>query len=120
MQILSKIIPQAHAATNNIVNKALSPNLQNMTGGAGLAFYIGQLWKTVVIIGGMAFLIYLIWGGLTIMLAEADKGKYEEGQKKIRNALFGLVILVLSYAIVLLVQVVFKINLLSPTFPTAP
>jgi len=65
-----------------------------------------------------AFLIYLIWGGLTIMLAEADKTKLDEGTQKIRNALFGLAILVLSYAIVLFVEKVFQINLLKPEFPS--
>ena len=101
-----------------IVNKALGPGVPK-TAGAGLAFYIGQLWKTVVIVGGLAFIIYLIWGGLTVMMAGSDKGKVEEGQNKIKNALLGLAILVLSYAIVLLVQNVFKINLLSPVFPEA-
>lgn len=104
---------------NEIVNKALPDAIRSKTPGQGLAFYISQLWKTAVIVGGLAFLIYLIWGAIEWLTAAGDKNQVETARSKITNALIGLAILVLSFAIVKLVEVVFKINLLNPVFPTA-
>lgn len=108
------IIPLVYA--NEIRNDALPASVRTGTAGAGLAFYIGQLWKTMVILGGLAFLIFLIWGSLEWLLSGGDKNKVENAQHKISNALVGLAILVASFAIVKLVEGIFKINLLAPEF----
>mgnify|MGYP001611101883 CR=1 len=110
------LIKPAFAFPNEITNNALPSVIRASSPGVGLAFYIVQLWKTMVILGGLAFLIYLIWGGLELMIAGGDKGRLENGTQKITNALIGLLILVGSYAIVLFIQGVFKINLLAPSF----
>jgi hypothetical protein len=102
-------------AANEIQNEAV-PALTTMSAGTGLAFYLANLWKTIVIIGGVAFLIYLIWGALEWMTAAGDKNDLEKAQHKITNALIGLTILVASYAIVRFVEAIFGINLLSPQF----
>lgn len=101
-----------------IVNNALSPIVAGKTPGAGLAFYIGQLWKTMVVVGSLAFLLYLILGGVEWLMSAGDKTKLESAQNKITNAIIGLAILVISYAIILFIQAVFKINILKPEFPT--
>ena len=85
--------------------------------GEGLAFYIANLWRTVVTVGGLAFLLYLVWGGFEWMIAGGDKSKVESAQHKISGAVIGLAILVGSYAITYFIQGVFKINLLQPVFP---
>ena len=107
------LIPKALAT--EITNPALSANVP-IEPGAGLAFYIGNLWRTVVTVGGIAFLLYLVWGGIEWMTAGGDKGKIEMAQHKITGALIGLVLLIASYAITFFVQSVFKINLLAPEF----
>lgn len=104
------------AYADEITNNALGSAVPK-TAGAGLAFYIAQLWKTVVIVGGLAFLIYLLWGGIQWITAGGDKGKLEEAQHKIYNSLVGLGVLVASYAFVRLVGGVANINLLAPIFP---
>lgn len=101
-----------------IVNNALSPIVAAKTPGQGLAFYIGQLWKTIIIVGSLAFLIFLVWGGIEWLMSAGDKAKTESAKSRISNAVVGLGILALSYAIVLFIQSVFKINIMSPTFPT--
>jgi hypothetical protein len=117
--MIIKLISQAYAATTDseITNPALGAGVPKEAG-AGLAFYIANLWRTVVVVGGVAFLLYLVWGGMEWMLAGGDKGKVEQAQHKITGALIGLAILVGSYAITLFVQGVFKINLLQPVFPS--
>lgn len=103
-------------AQNEIINNALG-SASNMGAGEGVAFYIAQLWKTVIILGGLAFLVYLIWGGLDWLMAGGDKGKVDTAQHKITNALTGLAILIGSYAIIYFVGGAFNLNLLQPVFP---
>lgn len=111
------MIPIVYAASGDtgIVNNALGVGVPT-TPGAGLAFYIGTLWRTAVVLGGVAFLIFLIWGGLEYLVAGGDKTKIENAQHKISDAMIGLAILVASYAITLFIQAVFKINILQPVF----
>lgn len=104
-------------ATNEIVNSSLPENIQQMTPAGGLAFYIAILWRSVVTLGGVAFIIFLVWGGIEWLTAGGDKGKIETAGKMISNALIGLAILIGSYAIILFIQGVFKINILAPVFP---
>ena len=113
--MIIRFFPQVLAA--EITNPALGAGVPKEAG-AGLAFYIANLWRTVVIVGGLAFLLYLVWGGLEWLIAGGDKGKIEGAQHKITGALIGLAVLVGSYAITLFVQSVFKINLLKPVFPS--
>jgi len=122
------IIPSAYAdvgnpgqsgfgGANEIVNSALPSNIAAKTPAEGLAFYIAILWRSVVTLGGIAFIIFLIWGGIEWLTAGGDKGKIETAQKMISNALIGLVILIGSYAIAFFIQGAFKINILAPIFP---
>jgi len=105
------------AATSEIVNKAFSPTVQALGPGEGLAFYIATLWRTIVTLGGVAFILFLVWGGIEWLIAGGDKGKIEDAQKKITNSVIGLAILVASYSIAFFIEKVFKINILQPIFP---
>lgn len=104
---------------DKIQNNFLSPSIKNLSPGEGLAFYIGQLWKTLSIVGGLAFLIYFLLGGLNWLTAGGDKTKVESAQKHITNAIIGLAIILVSYAIILFIQEVLDVNILQPQFPQA-
>jgi len=106
-----------YAASDEIKNEALGSTVKNLGAGAGLAFYIGTLWKTMVTVGGLAFIIYLVWGGIEYLTSAGDKGRIDDASKKISSAVIGLAILVGSYAVVYFVQGVLKIDLLKPIFP---
>ncbi len=112
-----QIIKAAYAAANEITNPALGKDIVGLSAGQGMAFYIAQLWKTVVIVGGLAVMLYLIWGGLEWLIAGGDKAKIENATHKITNSLIGLGILVVSYAVIYFVGAVLKIDLLKPVFP---
>lgn len=111
-----QLIKTAHAA-NEIINPALGQGIQSLSAGEGLAFYIVQLWKTVIIVGGLGVMLYIVWGGLQWLMAGGDKGKLEEAHHKITNSLVGLGVLVASFAVVYFVGGVLKIDLLKPIFP---
>lgn len=112
-----QIIKAAYAAANEVTNPALGPGIVGLSAGAGLAFYIAQLWKTVVIVGGLAVMLFMIWGGIQWLMAGGDKAKLEEAHHKISNSLIGLGVLVASYAVIYFVGAVLKIDLLKPVFP---
>ena len=99
-----------------ITNPGLGAEVAGKTPGEGLAFYIATLWRAVVTVGGLLVLIYIVWGALEWMMSGGDKAKLENAQHKITNSIFGLAVLVASYAIILFIQNVFKINLLQPEF----
>jgi hypothetical protein len=115
-QLKDLFSPQAYAA-NEIVNTSLPSNIQAMTPATGLAFYIAVLWRSVVTLGGVAFIIFLIWGGIEWLTAGGDKTRVETAQKMISNAVIGIAVLVASYAIALFFQNALKINILAPVFP---
>lgn len=102
-----------------ITNNALPQSILSKSSGQGLAFYIAQLWKTVVVVGGLATLLFLVWGGLEWLMSGDDKAKLESAKAKISNAVIGLAVIVISYAVILLLQNIFKINILQPEFPNA-
>jgi len=110
------MITKALAAASEIGNPALSDTIASKTPGQGLAFYIANLWRATVIVGGLMVLLYTIWGALEWLMAGGDKAKIETAQHKITNSIFGLVVLVGSYAIIKFIEAVFKVNLLQPEF----
>lgn len=102
---------------NEIVNNALPLEITSKTPAQGLAFYIAILWRSVITLGGVAFLIFLIWGGIEWLTAGGDKTRLETAKKMIYNGVIGIAILIGSYAITLFIQNAFKINILAPVFP---
>ncbi len=102
---------------DEIVNNAIPSEITSRGAGGGLAFYIATLWKTVVTVGALAFIIYLVWGGIEYLTSGGDKTKTADAQTKITSSVIGIGILVASYAITLFIEAVFKINILQPVFP---
>lgn len=63
-----------------------------------------------LILSGIILLGFLVYGGAQWMLSGADKGKVENAQKTITNALIGVAIVACSYAIWKIVLTFFGIN----------
>lgn len=113
------LIPQVLAAAGDeIQNTAIPAAITGKGSGGGLAFYIATLWRTVVTVGGIAFIIYLVWGGVEYLTSGGDKARIDDASKKISSSVIGLGILVGSYAITFFIEKVFKINILQPIFPS--
>lgn len=78
-----------------------------------LAVTLANIWRASLVIGSIAFVLYFAWGSLRIMTSEGDKGKFDDGQKKISNSLIGLILIAASVAIVQLLGTVFNIQFLQ-------
>lgn len=110
------LIKHAHAAIQNLA----------VPGGAApddspqqFAITIATLWQTLIIVGGLAFILYFLWGGLNWIMAGGDKSKLEESKAKITQGLIGLALLAASYVIIRFLESAIGLNLLNINWPTA-
>lgn len=102
-----------------ICNPVLEPILGGCNGeegGIALAELMARLFRTVMIVGGIALLLYLAWGGLSWVTAGGDKGKLDEAKTRITNAIMGMAVLVASVAVAIFLQYTFGFDLLNPSF----
>lgn len=99
-----------------IENKAI-PNLPT-DGGRALAKYIAIFWQFMVIVGGLAVLLYLIWGALDWIFAGNNPERLTRAKTKLFDGIFGLVLLVLSYLIIKIISTVTGLDILNPAWPT--
>ena len=74
---------------------------------------IEAILNIVLVIGIIAVLLYLIWGGLEWITSGGDKGKTESARNKITAAVVGLIILISAWAIVMFVQQLLGLSILS-------
>ena len=64
-------------------------------------------------IAGLILFGMLVMGGFTMLAGAADKESQEHGKKQITSALVGFFVIFLAYWIAQILQVIFKINILS-------
>jgi hypothetical protein len=97
-----------------------NPAIPKLTGDGGrdLARYIAIFWQFIVIVGGFAVLIYLIWGALDWIFAGNNQDRMVRAKTKLFDGIFGLVLLVLSYLIINIISTVTGLNILNPRWPT--
>ncbi|MFZ2152650.1 MAG: hypothetical protein WAV41_01155 [Microgenomates group bacterium] len=66
----------------------------------------------VYVIAGLAMLVMLIVGGITLMTAGGDQAKSKDGYGKISAAIIGFIIIFVAYFVAQIVQVVFGVKFL--------
>ncbi len=67
----------------------------------------------LLVFGSVAFFFMFIWGAITWILSGGDKAGVESAKNKITNAIIGMVLLFGSFAIILLIENFFGVNILS-------
>jgi hypothetical protein len=100
-----------------ITNPAI-PKLSGQTGGQALARYISVIWRAIIVFGGLTVLIYLVWGALDWIFSSNNEERLKRAKDKMFNGIFGLILLVLSYAIIKLLSVITGLDILNPDWPT--
>lgn len=68
--------------------------------------YLPEITKTVISAAGVAAVLFIIIGGIQILTAYGSDEKMGKGKKTITFAIVGLVIAILSYAIVSVISVI--------------
>lgn len=93
-------------------NKALIDEFQDITNGFDFAnTLLPQIVSIAFIAAGAVFVFMLLIGGIQWTSAGSDKGKLESAKARITNAIIGLVVLVIIYALVQLVNQLFGLNI---------
>jgi len=103
--ITNPLLPAGEKTYQQVANNPLGP-------------LIARLWRTIIILGGLTLLIFLIWGGIDWLTSEGDSEKLKNAKNKITNAFIGMVILAISYAIIKLTETIFGFNILNFEWPT--
>ncbi len=115
MNILQKAL-----AAEPIKNPVIAPEEGTFQGVSSnpLGSFFARLWWVAVLVGALALLIFLIWGGVDLLTSEGDQEKYKNAKNKITHALMGMALLAASFAFVRILDVIFKVDLLNLEWPT--
>lgn len=76
-----------------------SGGLNNTDVGTGLSNLIVTGIRLAFVVGGIALLVYLLWGGLDWILAGGEKENLEKARSKIANAVIGIFVMVIALAV---------------------
>lgn len=106
------LIPKAYAVIENPAVPAYGQGNGNQT----LGLFIANLWRTIIVLGALALIVFLVWGGLSWVIAGGDKQKIEAAQARITQGIIGMAVLAGSVAIMYFLRTVFQIDLLNPQF----
>lgn len=75
--------------------------VKNIQGNLVSIATIGDIANAIIpyifVISGISLLLYLLYGGLTMMLSRGEPKAFEEAKAKITNAAIGFVIIFASY-----------------------
>lgn len=114
------LLASAPSALAAITNSAIpGGDISDAGQAAQFAKTFATLWQTVIIVGGLAFIMYFLWGGIEWITAGGDKGKIETARAKITQGLIGLAILAASFVIVKFLQTAVGLDLLNIVWPSA-
>ncbi|MFZ2199714.1 MAG: hypothetical protein WAV40_02920 [Microgenomates group bacterium] len=95
-------------------------NFTDLNGAIGLKYgtesigeIINNFLPAMLTIAGLILFAMLVSGGFTMLAGAADKEAQEHGKKQITSAFIGFFIIFLAYWIAQILEVIFKINILS-------
>ncbi|HAV15526.1 MAG TPA: hypothetical protein DCX25_04310 [Candidatus Pacebacteria bacterium] len=83
-------------------------------GGQPIEQFLSVLLGFFTIVGGLMFLMYFVFGGLAWLSAGGEKGKVEAARTQLTNAAIGLIIVIVSQAIIGIVGGVLGLSILNP------
>jgi hypothetical protein len=75
---------------------------------------ISSLITTITVVGGLAFMLYFVLGGLKWITAGGDKTKVSEAQTSMTQGAIGLIVIVVSYFVVAIIGAVLGVDILNP------
>ena len=103
-----------------IVNPALPTGFGQNAADREIAFanYIVLLWRALIVLGGLAALVFMLLGAFDWVTAGGDEGKIKSARQKITQSIIGLALLASTIALVTLVERLLGVSLLDIQFPT--
>lgn len=71
---------------------------------------VSKLLTFLIPLGGIAFLLVFIWGGVDIIMSQGSPEKWKTARLKITYALVGFVLLAVAFLLVKLIETIFGLN----------
>jgi len=120
MKKVIKLLPAfaVMAATNEEPINILPGGQWSDLGNLNPAGVVSGLIRLALVIVALVFFAMLIWGGIRWMMSKGDKTEVENARNQISNALIGLAIVFVAWALIKLIQVVFGIDILQLDIPS--
>ena len=87
-------------------------------GNLTMASVVSGLIRLLLLLAALVFFFMLLWGGIKWIMSQGDKGEVEKARDQITNALVGLAIIFVAWAIIKLIEALFGINIMELTIPT--
>lgn len=84
--------------------------------GKKLGDIINEIVPLLFTIAGLVLLLYLLWGGFSLMLSRGDPKATEAAKEKITNAIIGFVIIFLAFWLVQLFGFIFGVKQFGEIF----
>jgi hypothetical protein len=97
----------------NLGDKLLFQNSTATQEYAGAGSLINTLLPNIYLAAGLIIFFMIIMGGFMIISSASDPHKTEDGKKIITSAIMGLAIVICSYWIIQLIQVVTGLSILN-------
>lgn len=99
-----------------ITNPALGDRLNSILFAVPEFFFTDLISRTIgllFVIGAVGFFFMFLWGAVSWILSGGDKAHVENAKGRITNALIGFILLVMTFAVVSMIEKFFGINILS-------
>ncbi|MGI6278376.1 MAG: pilin [Patescibacteria group bacterium] len=109
-QNLASIIPGYDELPDNVFKNGGEKGISQWE---NLSDIVSDILIYVFPIAGILVFIYLLYGGLNLMMAAGNEEGIREGKAKITNALIGFLIIFAAYWIVQILEIVLGISLLD-------
>lgn len=78
-----------------------------------LGTFISRVFSAVIIVGGIATFIYMVYGGVQWITAGGEKDKVQAAREKITQAVIGLAVLASAWAVYKLIDYFFGIGIVE-------
>ena len=96
-----------------IENPALGPSIRNLRGVDFFENLIPRLVTLGLVIASIVFIFMLIWGAISWITSGGDKANVEDARGRVINAIIGIVVLFVVWAIASLLEVFFGVDILT-------
>jgi hypothetical protein len=104
---IDKVLAQE---SQSLIELAPNPNLTTF------GMLVTAIVRNAFMLAGVLSLILLIFGGFQFIVAAGDAKKAEQGRMAMTGAVTGLVLVLGSFLIIEIIEVLTGLNILSPTF----
>lgn len=99
------------------VDLQAGPGFEQLQGITIVSMIQGAI-RLVLVVAALVFFFVLVIGGIQWIMSGGDKTGAETARKRITNALIGLAIVFVAWAIITLIKALFGVDIISLTLPT--